>query len=341
MCAWAISKPITSFSGYIAPWGLPKENIPLHLKWDPSVTYDCIKINIPPDITLNEFFNVEQVTKIDDNYIVTKLKTPNFFGFTIASKSITIEPHEQKKITITFFLDNKMIFSKDFIANIYRPFVTFVEGPEKVTITEESKESPQISLKLSGFGTIQIRNEVSTGGDFIPKADPLYRAIIRRLISTFGVDEKDEKTEKGITIDQTFLQKTAKEYIERIRKRDFPLDIETEDLKYFQEWVASAENRAKVMDVISKNIESQLVDALLFYFEKYPEESVSMPQGNPVMLIERATQKIIVRFRFRDAMMNEYEPIEFRIEVNDNRKDRKQPLELPIKIKWILEPINP
>lgn len=339
--ASADPKSMSLISQYIAPWALPRENIPLHLTWDPSVSYDNIRIDIPPDIALNEFFNVDSYTQKNNQYLITKLKTRNFFGFVVASKDITKEPHIRRKISITFILDDTEIFSHDFIANIYRPFVSFVDSPKTVIITEESKEPPRISLKVSGFGRIEIRNEVSTGGEFIARAEPLYRAIIRRMISTFRLDEETEKREKGITINPIFLQNTAKEYIERIRKRDFPLKIETEVLEDFQEWVGNEENRAKVMELISRNIESHLVDSLLFYFEKYPEYNVQMPQGNPVMLIEHATRQIRLRFRYRDAMMNEYEPIEVQIGVDDKRRDRKQPLELPLDIKWILETIDP
>ena len=80
---------------------------------------------------------------------------------------------------------------------------------------------------------------------------------------------------------------------------------------------------------------------MLFYFEKYPMDNVQMPQGKPVIFVERATQKVRIRFRYRDAMLNEYKPIEITININDERKNKTRPLEIPINIKWIFEIINP
>jgi len=329
-------------SQYIAPWALPKEAIPLHLMWEKSILYDSIRISIPPEIVLKEFFNVDDYIQKDNLYIIKKLKTSNFFGLTVASKDIIKEQHVSRKISITLIRDNTEIFSKDFIANIYRPYVSFVESPESITITEETrpKELLPITLKLAGFGQIQVKNEVSTGGEFIERAEPLYREIIRRMISSFRQDEVKEE-DKGIKVNPIFLQNKAKEYIERIERRDFPLDIETKDLEDFRNWVIDENNREKVMELISRNIERRLIDSLLFYFERYPMDNVQMPQGKPVIFIERATQEVRIRFRYRDAMLNEYEPFEIAININDKRNDKTRPLEIPINIKWIFEMINP
>ena len=100
-------------------------------------------------------------------------------------------------------------------------------------------------------------------------------------------------------------------------------------------------NRENVMELISRHIETLLVDSLLFYFEQYPADSVEMPQGQPVMFIESATRRVKVRFRYRDAMLNEYEPIEISMDIDDKRKPPRKSLELPLNIKWIIEVINP
>ena len=329
-------------SQYIAPWALPKEDIPLHLIWEPAFPCDRIIINIPYDIIVKEFFNVDSVTHENNQFIIEKLKTPNFFGLTVASKEIIKEQHISRKIDIQFLKDEKTIYSQNFIANIYRPYLTIVKNPTSVTITEKTnlRDLVKIILKLSGFGYIQIRNEISTGGEFIERAEPLYREFVRRIISTFKLEEL-QLNNKGIRINPLYLQRKTKVYLDRIEKGIFPLDFKQEDLQDFREWVVKENNKDKIMELISRNIENLIVDSLLFYFEKYPENNIQMPQGKPVMLIKSATQKVRIRFRYTDSMLNEYKSIEIPIEINDNRENKTQPIELPINIKWLIEVVNP
>jgi hypothetical protein len=187
---------------------------------------------------------------------------------------------------------------------------------------------------------IQLRNEVSVGGEFVERAEPLYHEIIRRMISTFRSNEVKVE-EKGIKISPTYIQNKAKEYIEKIEKGIFPLEIEKEDLEELRKWIMDEKNRTKLMELISKQIEALLVDSLLFYFEQYPADNVRMPQGKPMIFIESATQKVSIRFRYRDSMLNEYEPIEITIDIDDKREPPRKSLELPINIQWKIEPINP
>lgn len=329
-------------SEYVAPWALPKEDIPLHLMWEPTICYDIIRIKLPPDLVLKEFFNVENYTQENSLYLISQLKTSNFFGFTVASKEDFEAPHIKKLVNIALIKNGQEIFSKDYEVNIFRPYVSFIKSPTVITVTDDvqKKEPFWVTLKLSGFGNVQIRTEISSGGEFIERAEPLYREMVRKLVSSFRLGEL-EKTRKGIEINPLYLQNKVKEYIERIERKDFPLDVGEKDLESLQSWVKVPSNRDKMMELISRHLESLLVDSLLFYFDRYPTDNIQMPQGKPVMLIEKATQRIRIRFRYRDAMLNEYKPIEIAIDVDDKRKDKSVQQEIPVNIRWIIEEINP
>lgn len=329
-------------SEYVAPWALPKENVPLHLMWEPTVSYDIIRIKLPPDLALKEFFNVANYTQENSMYLISQLKTSNFFGLTVASKRDFEAQHIKEIINITLIKDGKEIFSKDYAVNIFRPYLSLVESPTVITLTDDvqKKEPFWITLKLSGFGNVQIRTEISGGGEFIERAEPLYREIVRKLVSSFRLGELENKR-KGIEINPLFIQNKVREYIERIERKDFPLDVGEEDLEAFQDWVKIESNRDRIMELISRHLESLLVDSLVYYFDRYPTDSIQMPQGKPVMFVEKATQRIGIRFRYRDAMFNEYEPIEIAIDVEDKRKDKTVQLGIPINIKWVIERIDP
>lgn len=310
--------------------------------WEPSVPCDSIRITVPSGIVLKEFLNVADYSQEGNLFIIKKLRTNNFFGLTVASDGIIGKPHVSKKINISLIQGDKEVLSKDFVANIYRPYVQVVASLGSITVSDEAHQKVplQTSLKLSGFGKIQIRIEVSTGGEFIERAEPLYQEIVRKTLSSFREHEKKGE-KKNIVIDPLYVQRKVKEYIERIEKRDFPLDVGAKEIEEFNEWMGKDTNREKVMELITKNLERLIVDSLLFYFDRYPTENIQMPQGKPVMVIEKATQKVTVRFRYMDALLNEYEPVEIAVNINDLRENKARPLEIPIDIHWIFEIINP
>ena len=331
-------------SEYIAPWALCNEGIPIHLVWEPDFEYDCIRIHTPPEIVVSEFFNVESYEKKNSEILVNSLKTPNFFGF-VASSVKTIEnQHEIKTITVESISKNEAKYRHTFTANLYRPKLALVEGPKSVALTDDTdlQKLVNVSLKISGFGRIQIRTEVSSGGEFVSRAEPLYREIIQRMISTFKLGEPT-KEEKGIQINPLYIQETAKSFIEKMEKGEFPLNVDKEDLKEFKTWLEQDDTRNKLMDMVSRHVENLLIDSLLFYFERHPTDNVDLIQGKPVSLIERATQQISIRFRYRDSVNNEYEPLLVKIPIEDARteKAKETKIEIPINIKWSEELINP
>lgn len=100
-------KEIRILSEYIAPWALAREEIPAHLLWDPSFSYDSIHVELPPDLDLKRFFNVESYTELDSSFEIQKLITPNFFGFTVASREPYQDYRVRREIRVTFLLEKE------------------------------------------------------------------------------------------------------------------------------------------------------------------------------------------------------------------------------------------
>lgn len=334
---------MTFISKYIAPWALPKEEIPIHLVWEPNFEYDVIQILLPPRMEVKEFFNVESYEIADSNIVVKDLKSPNFFGFVVFLNEICKEQHEKKEITVNFVREGKVQHSHLFTANIYRPRLTVVEKPERIVLSDDSDPHNlvNIALKISGFGWIEIRSEVSTGGEFVSNAEPLYRELFSRLISTFRLSESHSEKKKAIKIDPIYIQQISKEFIEKMKKGEFPLEIEIRDLEDFRAWLSEEKTQTQIVELVSKQLENLLIDSLLFYLDRYPTEGVEMAEGKPTTIIERATHILSVRFPYKDSLNNEYEPIQIDIPIEDSRKDKKRRMEVPINIRWIHESINP
>jgi len=331
-------------SKYIAPWALPNEEIPAHLFWVPDFQYDAIIVKFPPDIILKDLFNVESFEQKDSIITVNKLKTGNFFGFVVALEKLFEEQHKKEQILIDFFSKGKKVYSHVFEVNIFRPKLSLKEAPSRMVLTDDTDVSNllNIALEVSGFGQIEVRLEISTGGEFRERAEPLYREIVRRMIAAFRTGEEPETKEKSIKINPLYLQKKAQEYIEKIEKGVRPsFGIEKEDFVDFYNWIIDKANRGKIVELLSRHLENLLIESLIFYFEKHPADNVALMQGKPATLIESATQGLSIRFHYRDALMNEYEPVEVVIAIEDKRTQKAKPFELPINLKWIQRTISP
>lgn len=337
-----IMESINFISQYIAPWALSKEEVPLHLMWGPSCEYDLIRIEIPSDTHIKEFFNVEECVNKDSHYIIEKLKSPNYFGFTIATINIINNQHEVKKILIDFLKDGEMIYQKSFNANIYRPYLQIEDVSNSVVITDETYLDSVLNmkLKLTGFGQIIIRNETSSGGKFIERAEPLYRELFRKMITTFESEEV-EFDAREIKINPLYLQNKTKEFIENIEKGIIPFDIEREELDEFTKWTLDESNKDKIEELVSKHMEDLIIDSILYYFEKNPEDNIQIPQGEPTIVIEKAIKEVRIKLIYSDSLKNEYEPVETTISIEDKRINSTPMLELPINLDFIIEVINP
>lgn len=333
---------INVLSEYIAPWALPREDIPIHLVWEPSFQYDTIIVELPEDIYLKELFNVDNYVDQGHTIVIDSLKTDNFFGFVISTNDIFEEYHVIRDIQVKFLFKSDVIFSKIFKANIFRPYVTVVEPPTEITISDTTRFDNllHINLKLSGFGKISLYNEVITGGAFKARPEHLFQEIVRSIITTFNEDDADFE-DKGIKIDPEYLEKQALEYIEKIKSGTLPLDVEEELIEEFREWVVDESNRSEVMNTITKSLEGLLVHSILFYLEKYPENNVSMPEGKPFINLEEVKEQIRLRFKYKDAMDNEYEQIPISINVINETTKPLREHSMPINIVWEIERLNP
>jgi len=333
---------IQVLSEYIAPWALPREDIPIHLVWEPSFDYDAIRIDIPEDVIIKEFFNVGDFSNEAQTYLIKSLKTKNFFGFVIASKDIFTEYHVTRDILISFIKNEDIIYSKLFKANIFRPYVTVSKPPSEITISDKTRLDNllHIKLKLSGFGKITLHNEVSTGGEFKTRTEPLFREMMRSFFTTFK--NKDLVFEdKGIKINPEYLERKALEYVENIKKGIIPIDFNEEIINEFREWVTDDDNRLEVMNFLSKSIENMLVNSIIYHLEKYPEDNINMPEGKPFIKLEKVTEQIRLRFRYKDAVENEYEPILININIVNKNKNKFRKYDIPINIEWEIERLNP
>jgi hypothetical protein len=331
---------IDIISEYVAPWALPKEPIPFHLIWRSSIAFNEIVLEIPKELELQEFYNVDDYYKTSGLIIINKLKTSNFFGFVLSSDVISKELHTKYNIFIKFKEGDNTIYEHKFVANIFRPLLTVIDYPK--IVQEDNKQIIKVKLRLSGFGKIIMKTDFSLGGKFIENTDSLFEEIARRILPIIELEDRYDE-EKKIVIDEKYLANKTEEFINRLENGEFPDEIKAEDFSSLKEWLMDVTNKEKIKKLISKHVENLLIDSILYMLEKYPVEDVQMPHGTPKLYVEKIVQgvRFRIRFRYQDALSNDYEPLIMEIEFNEMvPKDIKE-LEIPINIEWEFNEINP
>jgi hypothetical protein len=339
----AKASSIVFTSEYIAPWALPKEEIPIHLVWNPDSKFDYVTISVPPNMEITEFYNVESHEKVNSKIVIRKLKSPNFFGFVVILNEIIKKKQEKREIVVDFIINDKVQCSRSFTANICRPKLSVIKKPSTVVIRDDSdtRDLVNLSLKISGFGRIEITTELSVGGELELNVEPLYRETTRRLAACFRSKEFHVDKKKEIRINHVYVQNTTREFIDKIRKGELLVELKLEDLEDFKAWITDESNYTKMVELVSEQLETILIDSLLYYFDRYPTEGVELFGGSPTLIVERATQDVKMRFRYRDSLGNDYEPVQVDIPIEDLRTDKNAKLKVPINLKWVHEQLNP
>lgn len=335
-----IMSEFTLSSKYIAPWALATEGLPIHLMWNESLKYDKIEIVLPSEIMIKDFFNVDVYNSKDNRIEILKLKSANYFGFLVSTVNKIFDVHIQRNIHVNFYQNDEIIFSETFEANIFRPVLKLLEPPKEFILSEDKgKNQIDINLELSGFGHIQVKADVSSGGKFRTKLEPLYQVLLEQIITTFDSDLESDVDEK-ITINPEFIEDKADEFIKWVKEGRLPIAFNEKDLLAFKSWLYDEKNYDKVIKILSKHMNALLVNSLVHYLERNPEDNITMLRGEPSVLIDELIHTITVRLTYKDSMDNEYDPVLAEIKISDIRKEKVQ-INIPINFDWTINIINP
>jgi hypothetical protein len=343
-------KQVLFTSQYIAPWALPKEQIPVHLVWVPNMVFDSIQVLLPSEMSVNEFYNVEDFEILNANEIlIRKLFSQNYFGFLTSFNEAIHQSHESRRIEVNFLLNKKVVQSKVFLSNIYRPLLTVMEKPSAIILKDDSKTKDlvNISLKIQGFGRITVSTEISIGGKFEPNIEPLFQELTRRLLSSgFGKEMLDIRKKKlgknrSIEINPKFVKQATEAFFDSIKKGELPFQLSEKEIESLKGLASDEVSHEKLIKTFSEHLENIIIDSLLFYFNRYPTDGVSLSGGSPLVIIRNADQGLKIRFKYKDSLDNEYAPVVVDVEVIDSRSDQTKELKLPLNIKWYHEQINP
>lgn len=348
-------KGISNVKGYIVPWTLPRENIPIHLKLPKDVSFDEIHIEIPNDFRFVDFLNVEevkimgQIAKIIKIIKPKSVDTPHYFGFVVTSTVIPNKLKIARNIMVKIRHNNKVVDKLKLNARIFRPLLEVTDAPKKIELTDvwQKFELP-IHLKYVGFGDIRLKIEAEIRGRIVSHGESLIYELLRRLwlSDIFIKKQSEEKREKGeIYVEPPYLQKLSEELVKKIESSnmsDIFRMIDEKDIKEFKRWLSDVKTKNKFMDIVYSRIEDLLLDLLTDLLEKHPTDSVKLANARTKIKtkIELPVEVIKIRVMYMDSAGNEYPSVEVPIEIEDKRvENKKATIDIPIIIKkWEEEP---
>jgi hypothetical protein len=350
-----MEKGIPYVKGYIVPWALPKENIPIHIEWTRDMIFNTIRLKIPEDFKFIDFLNVEKinitgnVAAIDKVIEPTLPEVPMYFGFIVSSTKIYDELKVVKEILVEFLHENKAVKIIRLYARIFRPTLEVTDTVKKIELTDEQEKwKIPINLRYIGFGDIRLKIEAEIGGRIVSHGESIVYELLRRLwlsdlLPDEGTPEKREEKRKKIRVEPTYIQEISEQLGKKMESGDISgiLEmIDERDIEDFKRWLSEVKAKDRLMEVIYTRIEDLLLDLLLDLLERHPTDNVKLANAQTKIRakIELPMETIKIRLKYIDPVQNEYSPIEIPIDIEDRRvKNRKTVIEIPITIEKLEE----
>lgn len=347
-------------SGYVVPWALPNEKIPMHVKWSPDVLFDKIHVKIPSDFKILDILNVDEAELKEHEAIIKKVKqpiegVPSYFGMVISASKIFKELKMAKKIKIEFLRNEKTFYCLELYSRIFRPRLEVVKFPEEIELTDYPKKNKlPLNLKYIGFGDIEVIIEASIGGRIVSMGASIIYELLRRLwLSDIAekrrgkmektIDKEREMRRRQLWVEPAYIRKMAQELQEKIDKGAIPTEeLDAEAIASLKEWLTDVKTKDKFMEILYEKTEELLLSLLMDLFEKNPTNNVKLKDAKTVIRtkIKTPVTKLTLKLRYKDKIENEYPPIEIPIRIQDRRTEASGMLiEIPIFVKkWENEP---
>jgi len=331
----SINEKGLDFEVFIAPWVLPKEDIPINIIWNQDFKYDHVKINVPKNLILVDTINLVDYNKDEEEIIILKQDIkrisdqdsfPNFFGLIFRYPYHNFKPLILfKEISISFYNNDEVIKNIFLTAKIFRPKLYNISRIPSIILTDNKFDYDiPIQLLCRGFGFIKTSLNATIKGVEVD----FDKTLLERI---------DSK-----------LKKKYQDYFERKQKdEDTFLDIDQESIEKFLSILDEYKSKKsdinkKITDVFNEEkIEFLLVLDFLYEFFKELKirnrfENVSLK--TPVLKIPKEKfnefiNEILVFVEYTDLKNNKYYPVSIKLDIEDKRtKPQETNVNFQIKI---------
>lgn len=340
------------FKTCIAPWVLPREDIPINIELPQDLDFDKIHIKIPDDFEFVDFFNVENVTVYEDNaaiidgIIKAKLQnTPLYFGFVVSSKEIPENLKTSRKIFVEIISGPNIIKKIELKARIFRPKLEITDIVESIELTDDEDEyKVPMNLKYIGFGDIQIKIQGEIQGKIVSQGESIIDELLRRIYSEVQQNTKPEINENkdNLQFDSETIKRITGEIEKKVIYGDIREIIDDSDSESFEQYFKDAKTKNEFLKIVYTRLEDILFNMLTEILDRHPTDNVMLTNSktNITTKIDSMIENITTKVLYKDKLDNIYPPVEIPIKIIDHRKGSKKTIiKMPMIIKkWEEEP---
>ena len=224
---------VVKFDVQCPPWSLPREEVPIQIKIEKTVTNSVrqVVIDLPASLRLVDTINILEHTASGNQIVVeeidkARLSEYDYFGIIVATTSPFDDLKKEVPVKMSFFMHDGSVDTVVTAVTVFRPLLEFGDMPDSVTLKDGGAGECDIPirLKFSGFGDITIRCKCSAGGQIVSRetspTDEILKYVARDSIMHFDATDPSDHDANDVAM-------RARPGTEKLGKKDTP-DISTQ-----------------------------------------------------------------------------------------------------------------
>lgn len=344
---------------FLAPWGLSKEELPMHILW--SGPTQEISITLPPELELVECYNIEKQSEdelINENTISfseADLITSGYLGLVLVDKNQYSDAVVEQNIKVTLSNEEGEQTTLEKSTHIIRPEIRVQNAPDEIRLTDQNiPDSIEIDMEYIGFGMAQVAVEAQAEGEFISEGESLRHDLLEAILETeihkqdvdaMGPIPEEWKGQSGPEVPQEEMEDLVKDMSRLARSEELTEEYDPQELMEVAEALEEAETMSEadsdIAAVIYRFIETALLSSILNVVDRHPTENVSLDNPTTKIRTKARTTVLEIKIRLRDSLENEYEPETVLIDVHDEREREAGVFETEITTNWENYQVDP
>ncbi len=304
---------------YIAPWALINEDIPIHVEWISDKNHE-IEIILPENFGFSKFFNVVDIEIIKENHVIIhKIIKQGSIAICIKAREKYSDWLTKLPIMIRF-INNQDTIELVLTANIYRPVVTIEFIPKSIIVDKLIKtEGPiQLKFKLNGIGNVSFKPELGATGTFKVEKQSMFTEVVKKILSDLNEGiENQHKNEMSVDVSDELVDEFVDMFMHFNENKDEIYPFKGESLDEFIEVIKSIPEE-KFTEMMLGYIQTFFSETLIELMNRFPSDHVEISNSLQNISVKPTVEKVTYCLRYKDALDNEYEPLEGDISVIHN-----------------------
>lgn len=344
---------------FLAPWGLPKEELPMHVLWRGST--DEISVEIPSEVEVVEVHNMGSISSDDATerenlrFEEDELATEGYFGLVLRDDNQYEESAKEHSIKIQFIQNGEPQITLEKSTHIIRPKIRVRNAPSKIHLTDDNiPDNIEIDMEYIGFGMAQVEVDAQAEGEFVSEGKSMLHDLLQAILETgihkqdvdsMGPIPDDWKNDSDIEVPQEEKEELVRDMMDIARSDDLSEEYDSEELMEVANALEKAEGKTDADSgfaaVLYRFIETALLSSILNVVDRHPTENVSLDNPTTKIRTKARTTELEINIHLRDSLDNEYPGKTVEIDVTDEREEEAGVFESEIVTNWENYQIDP